>query len=209
MLAMTSMDHDNEPHSFLSRNEIGMTDKSPEITQILRLLREGDVSHWDDLLEAVYGELRDLASGRMRNERNDHTLSPTALVNEAYLRLVRRHDRDWENRRHFFGAASHVMRQVLVDHARRRNRKKRGGGSNRDPLDNITIDFEERSCDLLDLDAALEKLAQQSDEATRVVELRFFGGLTIPEIAKTLSVSDSTVERQWRLARAWLRTELG
>ncbi len=186
-----------------------MDDGSPEVTQMLERLRSGDTTRWEDLLGAVYNELRSLAAGRMRSERGDHTLSPTALVNEAYLRLVGRRERVWENRRHFFGAASQVMRQVLVDHARRRNRKKRGGDADREPLDNAVVDFEERSCDLLALDTALEKLSGQSAEAARVIELRFFAGLTVPETAEVLDVSESTVERQWRMARAWLKNELG
>ncbi|MEM7261296.1 MAG: sigma-70 family RNA polymerase sigma factor [Planctomycetota bacterium] len=178
------------------------------VTQMLIDLREGEGNRWEELLGAVYQELRSLAESRMRQERGDHTLSPTALVNEAYLRLVERRERVWENRRHFFGAASQVMRQVLVDHARRKNRQKRGGGAEREPLDGVLVDFEDRSCDLVALDTALEKLSEQSEEASRIVELRFFAGLTVPETAQVLGVSESTVERQWRLARAWLKNEL-
>lgn len=184
-----------------------MADQAGDITRLLDRARGGDDAARAALLPAVYEELRGLADAKMRQERADHTLEPTALVHEAYLRLVG-HEGGWSGRAHFFGTAAEVMRRVLVDHARGRGAAKRGAGAVRAPLDDTIVSFEQRETMLLDLDEALQRLADMDREQTRIVELRFFGGLTAEEIADLLGTSVSTVERRWRLARAWLLREL-
>ncbi len=159
----------------------------------------------------VYDELRSLARRYMRSERREHTLQPTALVHEAYLRLVDRPRVDWRGRTHFFAVGARVMRHLLIDHARGRGRKKRGGGRYRVTLTDWRAAGGEAGLDpgeLLDLDAALEKLARVDEREARVVELRFFAGLTVAEVAHALGVSKRTVEQDWTHARAWLRREL-
>jgi RNA polymerase sigma factor (TIGR02999 family) len=170
----------------------------------------GDRASADALFEVVYGELRKLADGVMRAERKDHTLQPTALVHEAFLRLVDVEELEVRGREQFFSLAARAMRRVLVDHARGREREKRGGGRER-----IALEGEGEPCalqggdlDMLDVHDALERLAGQSERQARLVELRLFGGLPIAAIARMLDVSEATAERDWRAARAWLGHEL-
>lgn len=162
----------------------------------------------EHLSTVLYDELRELAQREMAGERPDHTLQPTALAHEAWLRLERNRDATFENRAHFFGAAAIAIRRILVEHARRRARLKRGGGAAR--VDLAAIDPAGPVPDeaLLELDRALERLAVFAPDHARIVELRFFAGMALPEIARMKGVSVSTVQREWRLARAWLKTEL-
>ncbi len=156
----------------------------------------------------MHDELRRIAGARMRGERRDHTLEPTALVHEAYLRMVDQEALQWEDRAQFLAAAAHVMRQVLIAHARTRNAKKRGGDRARVTLHDAPADDGEVDVDLLDLHAKLEALNELSERRARVVELRFFGGLTFEESAHVLGIAAKTVEADWYLARAWLRREM-
>jgi len=177
---------------------------SSQITELLEDWRSGRNDAFDRLFALVYDELRSLASGYMRRERPDHTLQTTALVNEAYVKLVGHKDSLFQNRLHFFAVAAKVMRQILIDHARTRQYEKRGGKSVRISLDEALIMSQERAADLLALDAALKSLAEIDSRKSQVVELRFFGGMTIEETAEFLSVSFNTVVRDWEMARAWL-----
>lgn len=161
----------------------------------------------DELIVNVYNELRRLASAYLRRERADHTLQPTALVHEAYMRLKAQKGVDWRNREHFLGVAAAMMRRVLVDHARSHKRDKRGGGLKL-PLADADGFAEGEVQDVVALDEALRRLARKHPQKSRVVELRFFGGLSIEEAARVLKVSDSTIERDWKFARAWLAREI-
>ena len=178
-----------------------------EVTRLLRAWRQGDRGALESLIPLVYADLHRMAERRLRDERPGHTLQPTAIVNEAYLRLVGAEGQDWENRAHFFAAAARSMRRILVDHARTRQAKKRGGGGTRYLLD-TTIMVEPRAVDLIAVDDALEKLAALDPEQGRVVELRFFAGLTEDETAGALGVSPATVHRKWLSAKAYLHREL-
>ena len=181
------------------------------ITELLIKWRRGDQAALDELLPQVYGELRRLAGHYLRRERPDHTLQPTALVHEAYLRLVDETGIDWQNRAHFFGIAAVRMRHILVEHARGRQAAKRGGpggGEYRLSLSKADRLAEKRDVNLLALDDALQRLERLDTQKVRVVELRYFGGLTIEETAEVLQVSPATVKRDWSMARAWLRSEL-
>ncbi len=177
---------------------------SSKITELLVDWRNGRSNAFDQLFALVYDELRSLASGYMRRERPDHTLQTTALVNEAYLKLVGHKDSLMENRLHFFAIAAKVMRQILIDHARSRQFEKRGGKAVKISLDEAVILSDERASDLIALDEALKSLAAFDARKSRVVELRFFGGMTIEETAEFLGVSFNTVVRDWEMARAWL-----
>ncbi|BAC89031.1 sigma-70 family RNA polymerase sigma factor [Gloeobacter violaceus] len=180
-----------------------------DLTQLLCNWQRGDRQALDRLAPILEGELRQLARHLLRSERCGHTLRPTALVNEAYLRLIDQRQ-GWQNRAHFFGVAAHLMRRVLVDYARARARHKRGGGACMLSLDeSLAVAAPEADIDLLILDAALERLAIHSPEECRVVELRYFAGLTISETAEVLGLSAGAVTRRWAFARAWLRRELG
>ena len=179
-----------------------------DVTGILRKASCGDDSAIKRLMPLVYDELRALAESYLQNERPDHTLQATALVNEAYVRLVKQDGVDWQNRAHFFGVAAEMIRRILVDHARRHQRAKRGGGRRRMLLDENIGLLAERDLDLLALDEAMDRLADFNKRAARVVELRFFGGLSREEVAEFLGISLRTVGDDWRLARAWLRREL-
>jgi RNA polymerase sigma-70 factor, ECF subfamily len=178
-----------------------------DITTLLTEMQSGEKGAESRLLELVYHDLRRIARRCMRNERAGHTLQPTELVNEAYVRLVRSENNAWKDRAHFFAVAAQVMRRILVDYARARNSAKRGYG-NRVDLDkaelSVTLDAEQ----ILSLDAALTRLAQWDARRSRVVEMRVFGGLTEAEIAQVLGVATRTVKRDWSLARAWLYGEL-
>jgi len=180
------------------------------MTLLLGQLARGDERAGQTLLPVVADELRAIAVGLLRRERAEHTLQPTALVNEAWMRLFQGGEgAEPEGRRHFYALAAKVMRQVLVDHARRRGREKRGGGEAALPLDEALAAVEVEGVDVLDLNTALDELAALDERQARVVELRFFGGLEAEEAAGVLGVSLSTVERDWRAARAWLFQRLG
>ena len=178
------------------------------ITQLLLQWRSGDPSALDQLMPLVYEELRRLARQCMRGERTGHTLQTTALVNEAYLRLLNSSRVQWQDRAHFFAIASQLMRRVLVDEARRRRNLKRGGQYTRIEIDQIELKTPPRDFDLLALDEALNKLAEFAPRKGKVVELRFFGGLSIEETALVLSISPDIVKREWRTAKLWLLQEL-
>ncbi|MEO5859367.1 MAG: sigma-70 family RNA polymerase sigma factor [Pyrinomonadaceae bacterium] len=162
----------------------------------------------DELIEVVYEELRRLAAGYLRQERSDHTLQPTALVHEAYLRLCEQRHFKWAGREHFIGMAAIMMRRVLINHAISRGRDKRGGGAIKLSLDEANRYVYDEDLDLIALDEALNRLENEYPKASRIVELKFFGGLSIEETATVMEVSESTVERGWRFARAWLLTDL-
>jgi RNA polymerase sigma factor (TIGR02999 family) len=175
-----------------------------EITNLLGKLRAGNRDAEVELMSQVYSELRRIAGASMRRERPNHTLQPTELVNEAYLRIVGHPSKEWKDRAHFFAVASQVMRCILVDYARARTADKRGGGAVKLNIDEIQVAFDVRSEDVLDLHNALDRLAEWDPRQSRVVELRIFGGLNLEEIADVLGASTRTVKRDWRLARAWL-----
>ncbi len=187
-----------------------MADERPgDITLLLRRMDAGDAAAQEVLYVTIQGQLRELANDFVRGQPAEATLGTTALVNEAYLRLAGGPEGEWKDRRHFFAVAAMAMRSVLVDHARRKRAAKRGGDMERVPLDGLAAPFEERAGDLLDLDEALDELAALHARVAKVVELRFFGGLTCAEAGKVLGVSTATVEREWEFARAWLRERLG
>ncbi len=174
------------------------------VTQLLARWGDGDAGAMEQLLPLVYEELRKLARGYLRRERPGHTLESGALVHEAYVRLIGQRNVHWQNRSHFYGIAAQAMRRLLVDHARRHRFQKRGGGARAVTLDDALGLGVEKDLDVLELDDALKRLAETDPDKSRLVELRFFGGLSHPEIAEVMGVSLSTVERQWRLARARL-----
>lgn len=178
------------------------------VTQLLKDYKDGKKDALDELFPLVYDELRKLAASRMRNERGDHTLQPTALVHEAYMRLIEQHSTDWQNRAHFFGLAAEMMRRILVNHAVSHNAEKRFGNQTKLALDEI-VDFTKGSdINLVALDDALNRLAEFDPKQAKIVELKFFGGLTNEEIAEVVGVSDSTIKREWRIAKAWLHEQL-
>ena len=180
------------------------------ITQLLRQWRDGDERALNDLLTGIYAELHRLARGYMRRERHGHTLQTTALINEAYLRLVRQRRTDWRSRAQFFGIAAQFMRRILVDHARAHHYAKRGGpGLVVVPIDEAVLFAPDRAPALLALDAALTRLAALDPRKAQVVELRYFGGLTVEETADLLDLAPITVMRDWSFAKAWLKRELG
>ncbi len=183
---------------------------SNDVTHILKNIEDGDRQAAEQLLPLVYDELRRLAANRMRNEKSDHTLQPTALVHEAFMRLVGAEDRpQWDGRGHFFGAASEAMRRILIENARRRDSLRRGGNLVRQELnENDVITGETNLETLLSLDEALTKLAAEDSGLAKLVELRYFTGLTIDEAAEVLGISPRTAKRNWAYARAWLRREL-
>jgi RNA polymerase sigma factor (TIGR02999 family) len=182
-----------------------------EITDLLHRWSRGDEAALDHLVPLVYGELRRIARRSMRRERSDHTLQPTALLHEAFLRLTPQHDKDWQNRQHFFAVAAQLMRQVLVDHARRRGARKRNPGSAlielTKPID-VALPGATHQVDLLDLDRTLSELQAIDERRGRIVEMRFFGGLTIPEISTVLGLPAWAVKKDWMLAKAWLARRL-
>jgi RNA polymerase sigma factor (TIGR02999 family) len=178
------------------------------VTQLLRAWGDGDDGALAQLTPLVEAELRRLARGYMRRERRGHTLQTTALVNEAFLRLTDARRVRWQDRAHFLGISARLMRRVLVDHARSRGYRKRGGGTQRVTLDEGLVASAEPAVDVLALDRALEALAAVDDRKSRVIELRFFGGLSVEETAEVLHVSPDTVKRDWRLAKLWLLREL-
>ena len=183
---------------------------SADVTQLLNEVEAGREGAFDRLLAGVYPELREMARGKLFDQRAGHTLSPTGLVHEAYLRLVRYPDVEWQGRAHFFGAAARTMRRVLVDHARRKQAdKRRGEHLSLTEAGGVSADADAVPLDeVLAVDGALERLAEERPRWVRVVECRYFAGLTLDETAEALGVSHATVSNDWRLARAWLKREL-
>lgn len=182
---------------------------SEGITQLLIRWNEGDESALEKLMPLVYSELRRLAGNYLKRERQDHTLQPTALVNEAYLRLVDQSRAKWQNRAQFYGIAAQLMRRILVDHARQKKADKRGGSEQqRVSSTNLEAIATKPDLDLLALHEALEELAEIDPQQGRIVELKFFGGLSIEEVAEVMRIGHATVERDWKMARAWLRRKL-
>jgi RNA polymerase sigma factor (TIGR02999 family) len=179
-----------------------------EITQLLRRWSQGDQDALNQLMPIVLRELRKLASGYLKGERPNHTLQPTALINEAYLRLVAQNFPEWQSRTHFFGVAAQLMRQILVDHARSHAAAKRGQNAPKLSLEEAAEFSREQAGEIVALDDALKSLARLDERKSRVVELRYFGGLTIEEIAAAIGVSTTTVTREMRLAQAWLLREI-
>lgn len=178
---------------------------STGVTQLLINWRNGDKAALDQLMPLVYEELRRVARRFMGRERRDHTLQTSALINEAYLRLVDHETANWQNRGHFFAVAAQVMRNILIDHARSYHYEKRGGGAQKVPLDDAIIFTEERAAELVALDDALTSLAAVDPRKSQIIELRFFGGLNIDETAELIGLSPTTVQREWRAAKAWLQ----
>ena len=183
-------------------------DSSQPITALLARLREGNKEAEAQLIPLVYNELHRLARYYMRGERTGHTLQTSALVNEAYLRLVGEHGIDWKNRAHFFGVCAQIMRRILVDHARTRDAKKRGGSIQKISLENAFVYSDEQSWQVVALHEALNKLAEWDSRQCRIVELRFFTGLDVEETAEVLAISPTTVKREFQHAKAWLYGEL-
>ena len=179
-----------------------------EVTQLLIEWSHGNKAALDKLMPLIHDELRRLAHHYMSRERPDHTLQTTALVNEAYLRLVNRKDAHWENRTHFFAIAATLMRNILVDHARSHAYAKRGGGAHKTDLDEAMVVSQQRAAEVIALDDVLKKFAVFDPQQSRIVELRFFGGLTIEETAEVLNLSPATIKREWKTAKAWLYHEL-
>jgi RNA polymerase sigma factor (TIGR02999 family) len=179
------------------------------VTELLVNWSNGDKASLDEMLPLVYQELRRIAVSRLRQERPNHTLQPTALVNEAYLRLIDQKNVSWQNRAQFFGLAAEMMRRILVNHALHRQAAKRGGSAVRVSLEVAVNSFEQKDVNLVALDDALKNLANIDPRKSQIVELKFFGGLTVEEIAEVLHVSSDTIEREWKMARAWLHLEIG
>jgi len=179
-----------------------------EITPLLLRWSQGDEIALSQLLPIVYQELHRLAQHYLRGENPDHTLQPTALINEAYLRLVKQDFPEWQSRRHFYGVAAQLMRQILVEHARARAADKRGGGEQKYSLDEALTFSEDKAAELIALDDALGALAQFDERKVRIIELRYFGGLSLEETADALGISIATIGHEMRLARAWLRREM-
>jgi RNA polymerase sigma factor (TIGR02999 family) len=184
-------------------------DRPANVTQLLIDWGKGNASARDDLMPLVYDELRRMARHYMKSEDRAHTLQPTALVHDAYIRLVDQNRVNWQNRAHFFGVAAQIIRRVLVDHARARHRLKRGGLALKVTLiDDIAAAANQAELDLVALDEGLNRLAELDERQSRIIELRFFGGLSIEETAEALTLSPATVKREWSMARAWLFREL-
>lgn len=179
-----------------------------EVTEILHEWSAGDELAAERLFPLIYDELKKRAQNYLIRERKDHTLQPTALVNEAFLKLIDQDRVDWQNRAHFFGVASTIMRRILVDHARAHAAEKRGDGAIRLSIDDVQIPIEQRAADLVALHEALEKLEKFDERKAKIVEMRFFGGLTEEEIAENLGIAARTVQRDWKTARLWLYREL-
>ena len=175
-----------------------------DVTLLLKQLSEGNRNVLDDLVPVVYGELRRLAASYMRRERPDHTLQTTALVHEAYLQLVGQERAHWENRSQFFGVAAQLMRRILVDHARAHGAAKRGGAATKISFDDAIVLAHEQTGDLVAIDELLTRLAAIDPQQVRIVELRFFSGLSVDETAQVMGISDRTVKRDWAMAKAWL-----
>ena len=200
-------------HTLRVQNSTGLSvqmnqPSSTDVTQLLLDWNNGNKAALEQLMPAVYKELRKIAARYLRGERSGHTLQPTALVHEAYLRLIDRTQVNWQNRAHFLGTAATLMRHILVDHARARNAAKRGGGEYKISLNEALISFEPPDLDLVVLDEALEELAVLDPQQSRVIELRFFGGLSVEETAVVIGISPTTVRRDWATAKLWLRRRM-
>jgi RNA polymerase sigma factor (TIGR02999 family) len=185
-----------------------MPTATPNVTQLLIGWSNGDRAALDSLLPLVYEELRQQAARYLRRERVGHTLQTTALIHEAYLRLIDQKNVHWQNRAHFFGIAAQLMRRILVDHARTRTRAKRGGSNLRVSFNEANLLAASQDLDIVALDEALARLAELDEQQSRIVELRFFSGLSVPETAEVLRISPATVKRDWSMAKAWLHREL-
>ena len=186
-----------------------MQAKADDITVLLASWRDGDRAALDRLAPLIRGELRRIAQRHLGRERKNHSMQPSSLVQEAFLRLLPDRDVGWQNRAHFFAVASQVMRHVLVDYARQRRRVKRGGGAVHIPLDAAVVLSPEQVEQIVAVDLALERLAKVDERKSRVLEMRYFGGFSVEETAEALGVAPNTVIRDWNFARAWLRRELG
>jgi RNA polymerase sigma factor (TIGR02999 family) len=184
-----------------------MSDQHEPITALLARWSGGDAAAGDEVLPLVYRELRAIARARFRQESPGHTLQPTALVHETFLKLQGQGRVHWQSRGHFLSVAAHLMRRILIDHARERGAAKRGGGRQRVTLGDVALEID-GEVDVLALDAALERLAAEDPRSARIVELRFFAGMTVAETAAALGVSEPTIKRDWAFARAWLAEEL-
>ena len=185
-----------------------MATSGHQVTQLLHRWRDGDSVALESLLPLVYAELRRLASRYLASERAGHTLQPTALVHEAYLRMLEGADRPWQDRVHFYAVAAQLMRRILVDHARARGAAKRGGGAVMVPLDEARARAEDGATDVLALDQALSDLESIDPRKSRIIELRYFGGLTIDQVAELLELSAPTIVKETRLARAWIHRQI-
>jgi RNA polymerase sigma-70 factor, ECF subfamily len=183
-------------------------DDAGEVTRLLGRLRVGDKAAESRLLELVYPELRRIAARYFRSEQRGHTLQPTALVNEAYLRLTGQMDKDWHNRSHFYAVAAQLMRRILVDYARRKKAAKREDGRQKVELTDTLAINQGKLDEIISIDSALRRLAEFDERSSKVVELRFFGGLTEDEVADVLQIASRTVKRDWNVAKAWLHGEL-
>ena len=181
---------------------------SDKVTQLLCELTGGNRAVVDELTPLVYSELKRIAGAQLRSERVGHTLQATALVHEAYMKLVDQRGVSWQNRAHFFGIASQIMRRILLDYAKAQKREKRGGGAHKTSLDEALVVAEDRASDLVRIDEALTRLEALDPRQAKVVELRFFGGLNVDETAEAMGISAPTVKREWAMAKAWLHREL-
>jgi len=194
-------------HRFWETHTMSET-STASVTQLLQAWRAGDKTAFDQLLPLVQEELHRLAKRLMSRERQGHTWQTTELVNEAYLRLIGQQQVEWQDRAHFFAVAAQVMRHLLVDHARSRQQARHGGGAQRLSLDDVALAAPDRSAELLALDDALDRLARFDKQKSRIVELRYFGGLTVEEVAEVLGIASITVKREWARAKLWLYKEL-
>lgn len=185
-----------------------MESSPTDVTLILKQLSAGDQEAVNKLVPVLYDELRRLAAYYLRKERSDHTLQATALVHEAYVRLVDQREVEWKNRNHFFAVAAQLMRRVLLDHARKHQAVKRGGPLPKVKLDDVVAMCEENAAELVALDGLLNRLSTIDPQQTRVVELRFFGGMSVEETAEVMNISPATVKREWAMAKAWFAREL-
>ncbi len=181
-----------------------MSETHTNVTTLLRNAASGDRNDLDLLMHAIYEDMRRIAENHLRAERNDHTLQPTALVHEAYLKLINQHTTDWKDRAHFFAVASRIIRRILVDHARQKKAIKRGADRERVAFEYAEPSTQKSDVDLVELDDALTELAELDERQAQIVEMRFFGGLTIAEIAETLNMGKRSVDRDWSAAKAWL-----
>jgi RNA polymerase sigma factor (TIGR02999 family) len=195
-------------NSYFHHKTAMAADTPDDLTALLHAWRKGDDAARDKLMSLVYDELRRLAASYLRRERPGHTLQPTALVHEAYLQLIDQSQVSWESRAHFFGAAARLMRRILVDHARAHKAEKRGGGEERLELNEAIGVPEQKDLNLLALDDALSELARIDPQQSQIVELRYFGGLSIEETAAVLSISPATVKREWSMAKVWLYRQI-
>jgi RNA polymerase sigma factor (TIGR02999 family) len=181
-----------------------MSDSITDITLLLRTSALGDPRDGERLMVAIYDDLKRIAASQLQHERAQHTLTPTALVHEAYIRLVNQRTTDWNDRLHFFSIAARIIRRILVDHARERNALKRGGSDRCVSIEHFDPAAPVRDLDLVALDEALDDLEALSERQARVVELRYFGGMTVPEVAAAMGIGERSVDREWQVARAWL-----